>query len=113
MNATAARNALYALVKSTEEEGRTTRIHKRQDHALLAPLDRLPAARKPESLPSHSLSAAQGRFGDLVTLAAKGQPQVLLRNITPVAVLLPVDAASGALSPTRPRTPARPPKAVR
>ncbi|MFJ6636868.1 DnaB-like helicase C-terminal domain-containing protein [Streptomyces sp. NPDC091376] len=97
MSATAARNALYALVKSAEEEGRTTRIHKRQDHALLAPLDCLPAARKPDSLPSHSLSAAQGKFGDLVTLAAKGQPQVLLRNVTPVAVLLPVDAASGAL----------------
>ncbi|MFD4589056.1 DnaB-like helicase C-terminal domain-containing protein [Streptomyces sp. NPDC058434] len=99
MNATAARNALYALVKSTEEENRTTRIRKRQDHALLAPLDRLPAARKPEGLPSHSLSAAQGRFGDLVTLAAKGQPQVLLRNTTPVAVLLPADPPSSALSP--------------
>ncbi|MFF3326972.1 DnaB-like helicase C-terminal domain-containing protein [Streptomyces sp. NPDC002889] len=98
MNATQARNALYALVKSAEDEGLTTRIHKRQDHVLLAPLDRLPVARKPEGLPSHSLSAAQGKFGELVTLAAQGHPQVLLRNTTPVAVLLPVDAASGALS---------------
>ncbi|WP_455356694.1 DnaB-like helicase C-terminal domain-containing protein [Streptomyces sp. SYSU K217416] len=98
MNATQARNALYALVRSAEEGGVTTRIHKRQDYALLAPLDRLPAARKPEGLPSHSLSAAQRDFGELVTLAAQGHPQVLLRNTTPVAVLLPVDAVSGALS---------------
>ncbi|MCX4516002.1 ATP-binding protein [Streptomyces sp. NBC_01619] len=94
MNATAARNALYALVKSAEEEGRTTQIHKRQDHALLAPLDRFPAARKLEGLASHSLSAAQGRFGELVTLAARGHPQLLLRNTTPVAVLLPAGTAS-------------------
>lgn len=44
------------------------------------------------------LSAAQKDFGNLVTLAAQGQPQVLLRNTTPVAVLLPADPASSALS---------------
>jgi prevent-host-death family protein len=98
MNATAARNALYALVKSAEEDGVTTRVHKRQDHALLAPLDRLPAARKPDGLPSHSLSAAQREFGELITRAAQGHPQVLLRGTTPVAVLMPVDAVSGVLS---------------
>ncbi|ALV39368.1 DnaB-like helicase C-terminal domain-containing protein [Streptomyces sp. CdTB01] len=98
MNATAARNALYSLVRLAEEDGRTTLIHKRQDRALLAPLDRLPAARKTEAFPSHVLSAAQKDFGDLVTLAAQGQPQVLLRNTTPVAVLLPADPASSALS---------------
>ncbi len=102
MNATEARNALYALVKRAEEDGRTTLIckgQKRQDRALLAPLDLLPAARKAEVLPSHVLSAAQKEFGDLITRAAQGQPQVLLRNTTPVAVLLPADAVSATHSP--------------
>ncbi|MEV6654150.1 type II toxin-antitoxin system prevent-host-death family antitoxin [Streptomyces sp. NPDC051219] len=98
MNATEARNALYALVKRAEEEGHPTLIHKRQDRAVLAPLDRLPAARTTEVLTSHALSAAQAKFGELITRAAKGQPQVLLRNTTPVAVLLPVDAACGVPS---------------
>ncbi|MFK0110174.1 DnaB-like helicase C-terminal domain-containing protein [Streptomyces sp. NPDC091217] len=101
MNATEARNALYALVKRAEEDGRTTLIYKgqrRQDRVLLAPLDRLPAARKTEVLPSHVLSAAQKDFGDLITRAAQGQPQVLLRNTTPVAVLLPADVVSAAPS---------------
>jgi len=94
VNATEARNDLYALVKRAEEDGRTTLIHKRQDRALLAPLDRLPAARKTETLPSHTLSAAQGKFGELVTKAAEGEPQVLKRGSTPVAVLLPVTTTS-------------------
>ncbi|GAA1042322.1 hypothetical protein GCM10009566_43530 [Streptomyces murinus] len=101
MNATEARNGLYALVKHAEEDGRTTLIHKgqkRQDRVLLAPLDRLPAARKSEGLPSHALSAAQKDFGDLITRAAQGQPQVLLRNTKPVAVLLPADAVSATHS---------------
>ncbi|MFF7987183.1 DnaB-like helicase C-terminal domain-containing protein [Streptomyces sp. NPDC007901] len=102
MNATEARNALYALVKRAEEDGRTTLIYKgqrRQDRVLLAPLDRLPAARKTEVLPSHVLSAAQKDFGDLITRAAQGQPQVLLRNTTPVAVLLPADVVSPSSDP--------------
>lgn len=66
--------------------------------ALLAPLDRFPAARKPEAFPAHVLSAAQKDFGDLIALAAQGQPQVLLRNTTPVAVLLPADPSSDAPS---------------
>ncbi|MFD7137524.1 DnaB-like helicase C-terminal domain-containing protein [Streptomyces sp. NPDC059894] len=98
MNATAARNALYSLVRLAEEDGRTTVITKHKVRALLAPLDRFPAARKTDAFPAHVLSAAQRDFGDLVTLAAKGQPQVLLRNTTPVAVLLPADPASSALS---------------
>ncbi|MGW3956850.1 DnaB-like helicase C-terminal domain-containing protein [Streptomyces sp. NPDC004752] len=101
MNVTEARNALYALVKRAEEDGRTTLIYrgqKRQDRVLLAPLDVLPAARKTDVLPSHVLSAAQKDFGDLITRAAQGQPQVLLRNTTPVAVLLPADAVSAARS---------------
>ncbi|MGW4518798.1 DnaB-like helicase C-terminal domain-containing protein [Streptomyces sp. NPDC004393] len=98
MNATEARNDLYALVKQAEEDGRTTLIHKRQDRALLAPLDRFPAARKTATLPSHTLSAAQGKFGELITKAAQGQPQVLRRGTTPVAVLLPADPVPGALS---------------
>src|SRR5688572_13584149 len=97
MNATEARNDLYALVKRAEEDGRMTLIHKRQDRALLAPLDRYPAARKTK-LPSHTLSAAQGKSGQLITKAAGGQPQVLRRGTTAVAVLLPADPASGALS---------------
>ncbi|MFD7713783.1 DnaB-like helicase C-terminal domain-containing protein [Streptomyces sp. NPDC059786] len=97
MNASAARTALYSLVRLAEK-GRSTLIHKREDHVVLAPLDRFPAARETEAFPCHVLSAAQKDFGDLVTLAAQGQPQVLLRNTTPVAVLLPADPASGALS---------------
>ncbi|MEU6579066.1 type II toxin-antitoxin system prevent-host-death family antitoxin [Streptomyces sp. NPDC046805] len=97
MNATEARNALYALVKRAED-GRTTLIHKRQDRVVLAPLDRLPAARRSEVLPTHVLSAAQRDFGDLITRAARGEPQVLLRNATPVAVLLSADPVPGGLS---------------
>uniref|UniRef100_A0AAU2UVW6 DnaB-like helicase C-terminal domain-containing protein n=1 Tax=Streptomyces sp. NBC_00003 TaxID=2903608 RepID=A0AAU2UVW6_9ACTN len=98
INATTARNTLYALVKLVEEEGRATVITKHKVRALLAPLDRFPAARKADAFPAHVLSAAQRDFGDLVTLAAQGQPQVLLRNTTPVAVLLPADSSSDALS---------------
>ncbi|GAA2768828.1 hypothetical protein GCM10010103_78720 [Streptomyces paradoxus] len=98
INATTARNNLYSLVKLAEEQGRTTVITKHKVRALLAPLDRFPAARKTDAFPAHVLSTAQKDFGDLVTLAAKGQPQVLLRNTTPVAVLLPADPASSALS---------------
>lgn len=98
INATTARNNLYSLVKLAEEEGRTTVITKHKVRALLAPLDRFPAARKTDAFPAHVLSTAQKDFGDLVTLAAQGQPQVLLRNTTPVAVLLPADPASSALS---------------
>lgn len=83
-------------MRLAEAKGRTTLIRKRQDHALLAHLDRLPAAQKPEVFPPHVLSSAQKGFGDLIALAAQGQQQVLLRNTTPVAVLLPADA--GALS---------------
>ncbi|MEU3092674.1 DnaB-like helicase C-terminal domain-containing protein [Streptomyces massasporeus] len=98
VSASAARTHLYSLVKLVEEDGRTTVITKHRVRALLAPLDRFPAARKTDAFPAHVLSAAQKDFGDLVTLAAKGQPQVLLRNTTPVAVLLPADPASSALS---------------
>ncbi|MET9083255.1 type II toxin-antitoxin system prevent-host-death family antitoxin [Streptomyces sp. NPDC004237] len=98
VNATTARNSLYALVKLVEEEGRTTVITKHKVRALLAPLDRFPAARKTDAFPAHVLSTAQRDFGDLVTLAAQGQPQVLLRNTTPVAVLLPADSSPDALS---------------
>ncbi|MEU5632275.1 type II toxin-antitoxin system prevent-host-death family antitoxin [Streptomyces rishiriensis] len=98
INATTARNKLYSLVKLVEEEGRTTVITKHKVRALLAPLDRFPAARKTDAFPAHVLSTAQRDFGDLVTLAAQGQPQVLLRNTTPVAVLLPADSSSDALS---------------
>ncbi|WP_240469237.1 DnaB-like helicase C-terminal domain-containing protein [Streptomyces sp. OM5714] len=86
-------------MKLVEEEGRATVITKHKVRALLAPLDRFPAARKTDAFPAHVLSAAQRNFGDLVTLAAQGQPQVLLRNTTAVAVLLPADSSSDALSP--------------
>ncbi|MFF4733299.1 DnaB-like helicase C-terminal domain-containing protein [Streptomyces mirabilis] len=97
MNATEARTELFALVKRAEEDGRSTLIYKgqkRQDRVLLAPLDRFPAARQVGAFPSHVLSAAQRDFGDLITRAAQGQPQVLRRSRTPVAVLLPVDTDS-------------------
>ncbi|MEU8990451.1 DnaB-like helicase C-terminal domain-containing protein [Streptomyces sp. NPDC048558] len=94
MNATEARKELFALVKAAEEDGVTTLIHKREDRALLAPLDRFPAARQAGAFPSHVLSAAQKDFGDLISRAAHGDPQVLRRSRTAVAVLLPVDAHS-------------------
>lgn len=46
------------------------------------------------------LSAAQKDFGDLITRAAQGEPQVLRRNTTPVAVLLPVTGSSAGSSDT-------------
>ncbi|MFJ9381650.1 DnaB-like helicase C-terminal domain-containing protein [Streptomyces sp. NPDC101455] len=98
MNATEARTELFALVKRAEKDGVSILIHKRDDHALLVPLARFPAARQPGAFPSHVLSAAQKDFGDLITRAAQGEPQVLRRNTTPVAVLLPADIDSGALS---------------
>ncbi|MFF1566883.1 DnaB-like helicase C-terminal domain-containing protein [Streptomyces sp. NPDC058293] len=94
MNVTEARAKLFALVKRAEEDGAVTLIRKREDCALLAPLDRFPAARKADAFPSHALSAAQKDFGELITLAAQGRPQVLRRSRTPVAVLLPVETDS-------------------
>ncbi|MET7540078.1 DnaB-like helicase C-terminal domain-containing protein [Streptomyces sp. NPDC005507] len=94
MNVTEARAELFALVKRAEKDGVTTLIHKREHRALLAPLDRFPAARKADAFPSHALSAAQKDFGELITLAAQGRPQVLRRSRTPVAVLLPVETDS-------------------
>ncbi|WP_331765289.1 AAA family ATPase (plasmid) [Streptomyces sp. NBC_01384] len=102
MNASDARRDLYALVKCVEDDGVTTLIHrmgsKREDRVLLAPLDRFPAARKAGAFPSWALSAAQKDFGTLVSQAASGQPQVLRRNTTPVAVLLPADTHAGTPS---------------
>lgn len=94
MSATDARRDLYALVKRAEDDGVTTLITrglKQEVRVLLAPLDRFPAARKADAFPSWVLSAAQKEFGTLVGQAAAGHPQVLRRNSTPVAVLLPVD----------------------
>ncbi|MEV8545484.1 type II toxin-antitoxin system prevent-host-death family antitoxin [Streptomyces sp. NPDC051572] len=100
MTATEARTELFALVKRAEEDGVSTLIHKRDDHALLVPLARFPAARQPGAFPSHALSAAQKDFGDLITRAAQGEPQVLRRNTTPVAVLLPITDSSAPSSDT-------------
>lgn len=100
VTATEARTELFALVKRAEEDGVSTLIRKRDDHAVLVPLARFPAARQPGVFPSHALSAAQKDFGDLITRAAQGEPQVLRRNTTPVAVLLPVTDASAASSDT-------------
>lgn len=96
MNSTEARKDLFALVKAAEEDGVTILVHKRDDRALLVPLDRFPAARQPGAFPSHVLSAAQKDFGDLISRAAHGEPQVLRRSRTPVAVLLPVDTNSAS-----------------
>ncbi|MEV6757000.1 DnaB-like helicase C-terminal domain-containing protein [Streptomyces sp. NPDC051214] len=93
-NVTEAREELHALVKLAEgQDARSTLIGNRGVRAVLAPLDRFPAARRPESngLASHALGAAQKELGELVALAAGGQPQVLRRYATPVAVLLPAD----------------------
>jgi antitoxin (DNA-binding transcriptional repressor) of toxin-antitoxin stability system len=100
MTASEARTELFALVKRAEEDGVSTLIHKRDEHALLVPLARFPAARQPGVFPSHVLSAAQKDFGDLITRAAQGKPQVLRRNTTPVAVLLPVTDSSAPSSDT-------------
>ncbi|MEU1535304.1 DnaB-like helicase C-terminal domain-containing protein [Streptomyces fagopyri] len=97
MNASDARRDLYAVVKRANDDGVTTLIHrihrgsKQDDRVLLAPLDRFPAARKADAFPSWVLSAAQKEFGTLISRAAGGQPQVLRRSSTPVAVLLPAD----------------------
>ncbi|MFD4878575.1 DnaB-like helicase C-terminal domain-containing protein [Streptomyces sp. NPDC058420] len=105
INVTVARTELFALVKRAEEDGVSTLIHKRDDHALLVPLAQFPAARQSGAFPSHALSAAQKDFGDLITRAAQGEPQVLRRHTTPVAVLLPVTAdSSAALSDTAAHT---------
>ncbi|MET7391387.1 DnaB-like helicase C-terminal domain-containing protein [Streptomyces sp. NPDC005529] len=85
------------------DDGITTLIHKlsgkRVDRALLAPLDRFPAAKKADAFPTWTLSAAQKDFGTLIRLAATGEPQVLRRNSTAVAVLIPADPNELALSP--------------
>ncbi|MFD6926278.1 type II toxin-antitoxin system prevent-host-death family antitoxin [Streptomyces sp. NPDC059944] len=125
-SASDARRDLYGLVKSAEDDGVTTLIHKsvnkRVERVLLAPLDRFPAARKADAFRTWTLSAAQKEFGTLITRAAGGEPQVLRRNSTPAAVLLPADPNELALSPdtaapsgpataggavTRPSTPTR------
>ncbi|MFJ8158435.1 DnaB-like helicase C-terminal domain-containing protein [Streptomyces sp. NPDC094468] len=102
LTASEARSTLYALVKRAEEDGRTTQIQKRQGGAvvsvILAPLNRFPAARNSGDFPSWTLTAAQKEFGELVSRAALGHPQVLLRGSTPVAVLLPDDPAASAPS---------------
>lgn len=102
-SASDARRDLYGLVKSAEDDGITTVIHKsvnrRVERVLLAPLDRFPAARKAGAFPLWTLSAAQKEFGTLITRAADGEPQVLRRNSTPIAVLLPADPNELALSP--------------
>ncbi|MCX4581172.1 ATP-binding protein [Streptomyces sp. NBC_01571] len=108
MNASDARRDLYALVKRANDDGVTTLIHrgsKQEDRVLLAPLDRFPAARKVGAFPSWVLSAAQKEFGTLVSRAASGQPQVLRRSSTPVAVLLPADGPIHS-SPSDPAAPA-------
>ncbi|MET7442757.1 type II toxin-antitoxin system prevent-host-death family antitoxin, partial [Streptomyces sp. NPDC005568] len=90
------------MVKAAEDDGITTLIHKsgtRVERVLLAPLDRFPAARKAGAFPTWTLSAAQKDFGTLITRAASGEPQVLRRNSTPLAVLLPADPNELALSP--------------
>ncbi|MFE2219821.1 DnaB-like helicase C-terminal domain-containing protein, partial [Streptomyces canus] len=99
-NMTEARDELHALVKlAGGNSPRSTLLDNRGVRALLAPLDRFPAAQRPEEngLPTHSLRSAQKELGDLIALAAQGQPQVLRRYATPVAVLLPVDSP---ISPT-------------
>ncbi|MFG2435767.1 type II toxin-antitoxin system prevent-host-death family antitoxin [Streptomyces sp. NPDC048508] len=102
-SASDARRDLYGLVKSAVDEGITTLIHKSSgkqvERVLLAPLDRFPAARKTGAFPVWPLSAAQKEFGTLISRAAGGEPQVLRRNSTPIAVLLPADPNELALSP--------------
>jgi prevent-host-death family protein len=86
-----------------QDDGVTTLIHKsvnkRIERVLLAPLDRFPAARKAGAFPTWPLSAAQKELGTLISRAAGGEPQVLRRNSTPIAVLLPADPNELALSP--------------
>ncbi|MFD9495190.1 DnaB-like helicase C-terminal domain-containing protein [Streptomyces sp. NPDC060005] len=102
VSASDARRDLYGLVKSAEDDGVTTLIHKsvnrRVERVLLAPLDRFPAARKAGVFPLWTLSAAQKEFGTLISRAAGGEPQVLRRNSTPIAVLLPANPNELALS---------------
>ncbi|MFJ8140917.1 type II toxin-antitoxin system prevent-host-death family antitoxin [Streptomyces sp. NPDC096013] len=102
-SASDARRDLYGLVKAAQHDGVTTLIHKLVnkgvERVLLAPLDRFPAARKAGAFPVWPLSAAQKEFGTLISRAAGGEPQVLRRNSTPIAVLIPADPNELALSP--------------
>lgn len=102
-SASDARKDLFALVRSAKDDGVTTLIHKsgtkRVERVLLAPLDRFPAARKAGAFPDWTLGAAQKEFGTLITRAAGGEPQVLRRSSTPIAVLLPADPNELVLSP--------------
>ncbi|MFE9812923.1 type II toxin-antitoxin system prevent-host-death family antitoxin [Streptomyces sp. NPDC005548] len=102
-SASDARRDLFALVRSAKDDGITTLIHKlsrkRVERVLLAPLDRFPAARKAGAFPTWPLGTAQKDFGTLISRAAGGEPQVLRRNSTPVAVLLPADPNEITLSP--------------
>ncbi|WP_037628828.1 DnaB-like helicase C-terminal domain-containing protein [Streptomyces aureus] len=106
MNVSEARSDLYGLVKNAEDDGITTLIHKRDERVLLAPLDRFPAARKAGAFPAWTLSAAQKDLGALISRAAGGEPQVLRRNSTLVAVLLPADPDAVTLSPDTALAPA-------
>ncbi|MGQ4347960.1 DnaB-like helicase C-terminal domain-containing protein [Streptomyces sp. SAS_275] len=125
-SASDARRDLYGLVKSAVDDGITTLIHKlsgkQVERVVLAPLDRFPAAKRAGAFPDWTLSAAQKDFGTLITRAASGEPQVLRRNSTPIAILLaadpnelalssdtaaPASAATAGGAVTRPSTPTR------
>lgn len=105
-----ARKALYELVGAAEA-GRVTRIGRGSVTALLAPLDFLGEEHRAvlPDLPSLPVTEARKTLGTLVTAAAAGQPQVLCRRRSPVAVLIPETAGQADDAPTSvPPAPAGP-----
>ncbi|MCQ4079743.1 type II toxin-antitoxin system prevent-host-death family antitoxin [Streptomyces sp. RB6PN25] len=85
-----ARKALYQLVGAAET-GTVTLIARGSRTAVLAPLVRL-GEQHVAALPSLPVTEARKKLGELVDAAAGGEPQVLRRRRTPVAVLLPATA---------------------
>lgn len=84
-----ARRRLYELVEAASQ-GQSARIAKGSHQAVLVPLEALPPERQAalSRLPASPITEARTRLGSLVVAAAQGQPQVLMRRRTPLAVLV-------------------------
>lgn len=113
VNATTARNSLYSLVKLAEEQGRTTVITKHKVRALLAPLDRFPAARKTDAFPAHVLSTAQRTSATSSRWRPRANRRCSCETPLPSRCSSPPTPLLMPSRPTRPRTPARRPQEVR
>lgn len=104
-----ARRSFFPLMKRVSD-GETVLITRRAHGAAsaasaeLTPIAMLTTPQR-EKLPTwkaYALAEARSKLGDLVAAAAGGVPQVLCRRTSPVAVLLPPNAAP-TTSPAAPR----------